>query len=300
MRRLRIFGLVAAVCLLLSGCGGDAAAATGGEVANPYVLPPFRGAAFHEDGATDCGALRLDDSCLDQGYVAVLAQSEKRMKFQILSGEETYNYDLPDREAQVFPLNMGSGSYTFKLMEQIEGTKYACTWSGSRQVTLEDEFEPFLRPSQMVAYSASSRCVALTKQLAESCETDTELASAIYEYLVDSIRYDRQKAATVQSGYLPDPDETLATGKGICFDYAALAAAMLRSAGIPCKLITGYVENDVYHAWNCFYLESQGWVTVQIAASPDTWQRVDITFAASGTPTNALQDDSRYTPRFTY
>ena len=110
MRRLRIFGLVAAVCLLLSGCGGDAAAATGGEVANPYVLPPFRGAAFHEDGATDCGALRLDDSCLDQGYVAVLAQSEKRMKFQILSGEETYNYDLPSGEAQVFPLNMGSGS----------------------------------------------------------------------------------------------------------------------------------------------------------------------------------------------
>lgn len=300
MRRLRIFGLVAAVCLLLSGCGGDAAAATGGEVANPYVLPPFRDAAFHEDSAVDCGALRLDDSGLSQGYVAVLAESDKRMKFQVISGQQTYNYDLPSGESQVFPLNMGSGSYTFRLMEQIEGTKYACVWSTDRQVTLDNEFEPFLRPSQMVAYSASSRCVALTKQLAESCETDTELASAIYEYLVDSIRYDKQKAATVQSGYLPDPDETLATGKGICFDYAALAAAMLRSAGIPCKLITGYVENDVYHAWNCFYLESQGWVTVQIAASPDTWQRVDITFAASGTPTNALQDDSRYTPRFTY
>ena len=86
----------------------------------------------------------------------------------------------------------------------------------------------------------------------------------------------------------------------MCCASAALAAAMRRSAGIPCKLIAGYVENDVYRAWNCFYLESQGWVTVQIAASPDTWQRVDITFAASGTPTNALQDDSRYTPRFTY
>lgn len=301
MRRLRILCFAAAICLLLSACGSAAAAETKGKAPkNPYIMPEFRDARFHEEAATDCGALRLDDACLDQGYVAVLAQSEKRMKFQILSGEETYNYDLPSGEAQVFPLNMGSGSYTFKLMEQIEGTKYACTWSGSRQVTLEDEFEPFLRPSQMVAYSASSRCVALTKQLAESCETDTELASAIYEYLVDNIRYDKQKAATVQSGYLPDPDETLATGKGICFDYAALAAAMLRSAGIPCKLITGYVENDVYHAWNCFYLESQGWVTVQIAASPDTWQRVDITFAASGTPTNALQDDSRYTPRFTY
>lgn len=301
MRRLRILCFAAAICLLLSACGSAAAAETKGEAPeNPYIMPEFRDARFHEEAATDCGALRLDDSGLSQGYVAVLAESDKRMKFQVISGQQTYNYDLPSGESQVFPLNMGSGSYTFRLMEQIEGTKYACVWSADRQVTLDNEFEPFLRPSQMVAYDEGSRCVSLVRELAASCETDTELASKVYDYLVKHIRYDKEKAATVQSGYLPDPDETLATGKGICFDYAALAAAMLRSAGIPCKLITGYVENDVYHAWNCFYLESQGWVTVQIAASPDTWQRVDITFAASGTPTNALQDDSRYTPRFTY
>ena len=300
MRRLRLFSLLAVICLLLSACAGAVQAETGSEISNPYVIPPFRDARFQEDKATDCGKLLLDDSGLAEGYVAVLAESDKRMKFQVLLGEETYSYDLPSGEAQVFPLNMGSGSYSFRLMEQIEGTKYACVWSDSRQVTLADEFEPFLRPSQMVAYSESSRCVALTAELAKGCETDTELAAAVYDYLVEHIRYDKEKAETVGSGYLPDPDETLESGKGICFDYAALVAAMLRSAGIPCKLITGYVENDVYHAWNCFYLESQGWVTVQIAAAPDTWQRVDITFAASGTPAKALQDDSRYTARFTY
>lgn len=300
MRRLRLLGLLAAVFLLLSACAGAAQAETEKEILDPYAMPPFRDARFQEDKVTDCGKLRLDDSGLAEGYVAVLAESDKRMKFQVLLGEETYSYDLPSGEAQVFPLNMGSGSYSFRLMEQIEGTKYACVWSDSRQVTLADEFEPFLRPSQMVAYSESSRCVALTAELAKGCETDTELAAAVYDYLVEHIRYDKEKALTVSSGYLPDPDETLESGKGICFDYAALAAAMLRSAGIPCKLITGYVENDVYHAWNCFYLESQGWVTVQIAAAPDTWQRVDITFAASGTPAKALQDDSRYTARFTY
>ena len=120
MRRLRILCFAAAICLLLSACGSAAAAETKGEApGTPYIMPEFRDARFHGEAATDCGALRLDDSCLDQGYVAVLAQSEKRMKFQILSGEETYNYDLPSGEAQVFPLNMGSGSYTFKLMEQI-------------------------------------------------------------------------------------------------------------------------------------------------------------------------------------
>ena len=36
------------------------------------------------------------------------------------------------------------------------------------------------------------------------------------------VTYDEDKAATVETGYLPDIDETLSTGKGICFDYAGL------------------------------------------------------------------------------
>ena len=39
---------------------------------------------------------------------------------------------------------------------------------------------------------------------------------------------------------LPSVDETLKTKKGICFDYAALMTAMLRSQGIPTKLEIGY------------------------------------------------------------
>ena len=203
----------------------------------------------------------------------------------------------------MFPLNMGDGSYTFRLMEQISGSKYACVWSDSQWVAMTDEFQPFLRPSRMVSYDRDSKCVEKARELAAACDTDAEVAAAVYNYLVEHIRYDRQKAASVQSGYLPDPDETLKTGKGICFDYASLAAAMLRSLGIPCKLIVGYVQNggsELYHAWNSFYLKEQGWVTVEIQARPNIWQRVDITFAAAGVDTKSLTDDSLYTTRYTY
>ena len=44
---------------------------------------------------------------------------------------------------------------------------------------------------------------------------------------------------------------------------------MLRSEGIPCKLITGYVGEETYHAWNSFYVESEGWITVEIRAKAD-------------------------------
>lgn len=296
--------LLSVMLFAFSGCGAkraDAVPASGAPAAaGLYEIPEFCGAEFHAELAEDFGNVQLDASALEQGVVALRAVSDSRMKFQIVCGETKYNYDLVSGEPAVLPLNMGNGSYTFRLMEQVEGSKYACTWSQTRPVTMADEFQTFLHPSQLVAYDRDSQCVAKARELAAACDTDAEVASAIYGYLVDNIQYDRKKADTVQSGYLPDPDDTLTTGKGICFDYASLAAAMMRSLGIPCKLITGYVGQDTYHAWNSFYLQEQGWVTVEIRVSPNSWQRVDITFAASGTPADALMDDSRYTTRYTY
>ena len=52
----------------------------------------------------------------------------------------------------------------------------------------------------------------------------------------------------MQSGYLPDVDEVLASQTGICFDYAAVMASMLRCERIPTRLEVGYM-GEVYHAW---------------------------------------------------
>lgn len=295
-----------ALCWLLTGCAGQAGPveSQAAEVANPYPVPAFQDAQFQKEQAKDYGVLWLDDSGLSQGYVALTAQSSQRLKFQIICGDMKYNYDVSNQgQPEVLPLNMGDGAYIFRLMESVGDGKYACIWSDTRQVTMEDDFQPYLRPSQMVSYGADSACVALAKKLAARCETDADVVAAVYGYLVDHIDYDSEKAATVQSGYLPVPDETLATEKGICFDYAALAAAMLRSMGIPCKLITGYVDQssqELYHAWNTFYLKEHGWVTAEIKATPNVWQRVDITFAAGGVDSGDLTDDSKYTTRFSY
>ena len=58
-----------------------------------------------------------------------------------------------------FPLNMGNGTYTFRLMEQVGDSKYACIGSEDCDVTLKDEFQPYLRPNQMVNYNKSSDCI---------------------------------------------------------------------------------------------------------------------------------------------
>lgn len=305
MRRQRVFRLTALVLALLavlSGCGKAPDMPSGGlaEGQEPYAIPLFLDSGFHPEAAEDCGAFLLDCSCMADGYIALLSQSGSTRKFQIEMGEERYNYTIPDAEPVVLPLNLGDGTYTFRMLENVGDNRYAVLWSEDRQVTMTDEFRCFLHPSQMANYGPDSRCVQKARELAANCATDLDAAGAIYAYLVKHIRYDSEKAASVTSGYLPDPDETLASGKGICFDYASLAAAMMRSLGIPCKLITGFVDGDVYHAWNCFYIQGQGWVTVGIKASPNSWQRVDITFAASGRSTAELTDDENYTTRYTY
>lgn len=301
-RALRLAALAMAALMALSGCGDGPAKAPHKleEGQQPYKIPPFQDSVFHPESAEDCGAFQLDCSGMAQGYIALLSRSDSPRKFQIERGEERYHYTVPSGEPVVLPLNLGDGTYTFRLLENVGDNRYAVLWSEEQQVTMNDEFQCFLHPSQMANYGPDSQCVRVARELAASCATDIDVAGAIYDYLVKNIRYDGEKAATVEPGYLPDPDETLTTGKGICFDYASLAAAMMRSLGIPCKLITGFVDGDVYHAWNCFYLQGQGWVTVGIQASPNSWQRVDITFAASGRSTSKLTDDGNYTTRYTY
>ena len=93
----------------------------------------------------------------------------------------------------------------------------------------------------------------------------------------------REKAGDSQrlKLYLPDPDETLETGKGICFDYAALMVTMLRSQRIPARLEIGYA-GTVYHAWISAYVDDIGWVDGIIQFTNNTWTMMDPTFASSG------------------
>ena len=267
-----------------------------------YTAPEFRDAAFHEAAAMLGDRVKLDVSCLDQGYVAVSAVSDMRLKFQVVKDETTYNYDLPsDGTPGIFPLQGGNGSYRFRVMENVVDKKYSELYSFTCDVWMQDEFQPFLRPSTYINYTRDSACVRKAAELAAGCSDELGLVSAVYNFVCSAVTYDREKAATVKSGYLPVPDETMNSGKGICFDYAALSAAMLRSQGVPTKMVFGYVAPDnLYHAWNMFYTEETGWVTAKFEVTGDSWVRLDLTFAANGANDQFIGDGSNYSDIYYY
>ena len=304
--RIRIFSLLLALILILAGCGEDSPAGvpdpSPGENFVPYKAPPMAESVFHPEAAQGNEEAQIDISSVSEGYVAVSGKSDRRMKFQVLFNDLTYNYDLSsDGTPSIFPLQCGDGHYIFRVAKNISESKYAMIHTVECDVTLKDEFQPFLRPSDYSNYSAQSECVRKAAQLAETCSSALEVVSAVYDFVCGNVKYDYEKAETVSSGYLPDVDETLRTKKGICFDYASLAAAMLRSQGIPTKIIFGYVEPDnVYHAWNMFYTKESGWVTVKFEVKGKIWTRVDMTFAAGGVPAEFVGDGSNYTDVFSY
>ena len=125
----------------------------------------------------------------------------------------------------------------------------------------------------------------------------------MYDFVVKNLTYDTEKAKTVKSGYLPILDDVLESKTGICFDYASLMTGMLRSQGVPCKLVVGYA-GTAYHAWISVYSEETGWVDGAIYFDGTTWQRMDPTFMSSGKGSANIKkfvgDGSNYTQKYLY
>lgn len=273
---------------------------------HPYQAPEFLDSVFHADHAQGEEGVQIDLEHTDEGYIGIAVQSEARIKLQVIMGEEEYRYNIPsDGTPAIIPLTVGDGTYTFTVRKHVGDTRYALLYSVDHDVALRDEFQPFLRPSAYVDYAADSKCIEKASELAAGEEDVLGVVGAVFDYISENIVYDKEKAASVQDGtltnYLPVLDDTLASGKGICFDYASLAAAMLRSQGIPAKMVFGHVSPDgVYHAWNMFYTEETGWVTVDYEVKEGSWNRLDLTFSANGADSEFIGDGSNYADELYY
>ena len=250
--------------------------------------------------------LTLDVSNITQGYFVAQSDSADLVtSLQITAPTGVlYSYFIAPGENAVIPFTEGNGDYTVVGYQQIQGDQYAALYSEILTVELENDFLPFLYPNQYVNFSPDSEASKLALSMVSEDTADVDALKQIYNYVVNNLTYDYDKAETVETGYLPDVDETLSTKTGICFDYAALTTAMLRSCDIPCKLQIGYT-GDIKHAWIDVYIRSKGWVTGAVSFNGDSWSLMDPTFdsSADSDDTEAIQDyignADNYTVQFT-
>ena len=234
--------LAICVTLILVICAAIVVVAIG------LKLPEATGKTMKKDGK-----MTIDCSNMSEGYIMVKAKkSSKKLKVQIATAGAKLNYNLNGNgEYEVFPLQFGSGKYQIKLYEHVKGKSYSEEGKVKLSVKMPDELSCFLYPNQYVSYDENTACVKQAQEMCKDMSDQTEIYKAVCTYVLQNFVYDYIKSVSVQSmsQQMPDIDGCWENRMGICQDLSALTCAMLRSQGIPARLMIGTVGSNTYHAW---------------------------------------------------
>jgi transglutaminase-like putative cysteine protease len=142
--------------------------------------------------------------------------------------------------------------------------------------------------------TVSPETVSLAEELTASFNTPFDKAISVRNYLRDTISYNDQIDAP-PDGVDPVHHTLFVTQEGYCNYYASAMAVMLRSQGVPARLVSGYAqgsfdeENSSYrvrasnaHTWVEVYFPGYGWVQFEPTSSIPTVDRPELLNAGDG------------------
>lgn len=233
----------------------------------------------------------IDSSKTDNGVIIVknIKDTGKRMKIQIVKGENKFVYEIRTSEKQEsYPLQLGNGTYKISILENIADTRYKVLKTSDVEVKLSSDKVVYLQSVQSIQWTDDMAPVKYAKTVMAGKQSDLDKVKAIYNHMVENYSYNWDVYNKLPSTYLPDIETTYTTKTGICYDYSSLTASMLRSLGYPTRLVKGYstlVEG--YHAWNEVWLNNE-WITI------------DTTVDSSAKSTTFKKDKTKYTPSSYY
>lgn len=277
---------------MVSGCSMPASESTSGKAftaQNPLTV------TYNENclqGNYDAG---IDYSNSSFGYICALGSCDQRLKIDISCNGKSYCSDLPnDGKPVSYPLAYGNGTYAIKIMRNTSENRYVQAFATSVDVDLQDEFQPFLYPNLYCDFNPQGACAKTAREITKNAKNQGDAVAIVFDYVTSNVAYDSEKANELEgkTGYLPNPDETLASGAGICTDYASATAAMLRSIGIPTKIVIGEVHPDnLPHAWNMVYINGT-WKSLGFSVEDGKWSIIDPTLYAQGIDLSKLSYDA--------
>ena len=216
--------------------------------ANGIKLPQATGKSVKKDGK-----LTVDAGNMSEGYIMVKAKkTSKKLRVRVSTAGAKLLYWLNgDGEYEVYPLQFGSGKYKVELFEHVKGKDYSKEGTVKLTAKMADELSCFLYPNQYVNYDENTACVKQAQEMCKNMKDQGEIYKAVCTYVLQNFIYDYIKSVSVQSmsQQMPDIDGCWKNRMGICQDLAAMTCAMLRSQGVPARLMIGTVGANTYHAW---------------------------------------------------
>lgn len=209
-----------------------------------------------------------------EGYIYVFGKNERENKEKIIalvetdkqSEREIYYLDL-DEDGFFYKkvyLRHGVKDYNVSVLYNVEGSKYRYVHKYNVKNTVE--VNKFLTSYQDID-SEDVRIISKAKEITEGKTTDYDKIKAVYEWVSQNHSYDYDKKDKLKNKSYNGASGSiymLLNKKGVCYDYATLSAALLRSLNIPMQVVVGDIEINgelIRHAWNKAYdSEKKKWI----------------------------------------
>jgi transglutaminase-like putative cysteine protease len=151
-----------------------------------------------------------------------------------------------------------------------------------RERTPHVQLARFLQPERLVPITGVPAQIAAEQT--KGATTTLERAKDIYEYVFRTMKYDKSGSGWGHGDTLWACDSK----RGNCTDFHSVFISMARSQKIPARFQIGFpIPSDQssgeiagYHCWAEFYLDSTGWVPVDISEAWKHTEQHDYFFGA--------------------
>lgn len=263
------------------------------DIDTPQSLPNLIGS---DPKVSEDGNIGIDTSYVNTSgcITAMYKKDVKGRLFITKTNGKEYLYALPnDGKYHSFPCSDGNGEYSLKIYTYAgHDNAYVLGLSEKVTVNLTDSMAPYLTSNIWCPFDEDSLSTSVATRIATKHPSEEDFVDEVYEYVTSNITYDQNKTKDLSFGYYPNVDSTLTEKEGICIDYTAVMAAMLRCMGIPTKICFGYVANGDYHAWIEVFNSIAG-----------KWDRYDPTAGANNSKTSTTEyvsNDNNYQTTYVY
>jgi transglutaminase-like putative cysteine protease len=142
----------------------------------------------------------------------------------------------------------------------------------------------YLKPDRLVPLDDQIRAWAREVVQKANAHTDLEMARAIYNHVVSTVKYDKTGTGWGRGDIYYACEER----RGNCTDFHAIFIGYARAMGIPARFAIGFPlplergEGKIagYHCWAEFYAKGIGWVPVDASEAAKNPSKREYFFGA--------------------
>jgi len=164
-------------------------------------------------------------------------------------------------------------------MERIQPIVFA-----KANIALEGDLSRWLKPDRLVPIDGQIQTWARDVVEAAHAQTDLEMARAIYNHVVSTVKYDKSGKGWGRGDIYYACDAR----RGNCTDFHAIFIGYARAMGIPARFAIGFPlpadrgagKIGGYHCWAEFYAKGIGWVPVDASEAAKNPTKREYFFGA--------------------